>query len=96
MPQRPAKLSRAVRTILKMCQPNPLTQKQMAKELGTTQQNMNAWLNEKWLPNPEKRRQMKELYGVPEEDWKIYDEEPAPRTKKAKPKTATKRGRSAA
>jgi transcriptional regulator with XRE-family HTH domain len=86
------RLSRAAKTILGMVRPK-LTEEQIAADLETTQQNVNAWLNDKWKPAEEKQARMEELYGVPKDDWKIYDDESPPqpaKVKSQKPKRKTK------
>ena len=47
----------------------PLTQKQLADELGVTQQAVSLWLSGRSKPDTNRRERIEELTGVPVTDW---------------------------
>ena len=47
----------------------PLTQKQLADELGVTQQAVSLWLRGRSKPDAHRRARIAELTGVAVSDW---------------------------
>lgn len=52
----------------------PLTQKQLAEELGVTQQAVSLWLSGRSKPDANRRERIAKITGVPVTDWDEAEE----------------------
>lgn len=55
-------------------QPNRMSQAEIAKRLGVTQQAVSSWVSGRTRPPAHHRKALQQLVGVAEDDW-LTDEE---------------------